>query len=224
MSEEKNTTSIKIIPFSGKSVDWPVWSEKFLARARRKGYKKILTGKVKIPSDSEDLSSERDATVKKEKEKLRDLNEEAYEDLILSISGETDVGRVVFQLVRGAKTSNLKDGDAREAWEQLEGKYEAKTAPSRLLLKREINNLRMKFKQDPEVYISTLEDLVLQYNQAGGHWEETETLEHICNTLPRAYEVVIAPLEKRIGASKDPLTLKELCEEVKLKFSKMNGG
>lgn len=45
MSEDRGTTSIKVIPFSGKAVDWPVWSEKFLARARRKGYKNILLGK-----------------------------------------------------------------------------------------------------------------------------------------------------------------------------------
>ena len=31
MSEDKGTTSIKVIPFSGKAIDWPVWSEKFLA-------------------------------------------------------------------------------------------------------------------------------------------------------------------------------------------------
>lgn len=223
MSDEKNTASIRVIPFSGKSVDWPVWSEKFLARARRKGYKKILLGTVQVPEDSLDLSG-LEAIEKKEKEELRELNEEAYEDLILSISGDTEVGRVVFQLVRGAKTNRLKDGDAYEAWTQLKGKFEAQTAPSRLLLKREINNLKMKFKQDPEVYISTLEDLVLQYNQAGGQWKETETLEHICNTLPRVYEVTIDPLEKRIGASTNPLTLKELCEEVKLKYSKLNGG
>jgi len=57
MSEDRGTTSIKVIPFSGKAVDWPVWSEKFLARARRKGYKKILLGKEVVPDDSADLSS-----------------------------------------------------------------------------------------------------------------------------------------------------------------------
>jgi len=57
MSEEKGASSIKVIPFSGKAVDWPVWSEKFLARARRKGYKKILIGKVVVPDDLDDLSA-----------------------------------------------------------------------------------------------------------------------------------------------------------------------
>ena len=39
MSEEK---SIRIIEFSGKQSDWDGWSEKFLAKAEHKGYKKLL--------------------------------------------------------------------------------------------------------------------------------------------------------------------------------------
>ena len=57
MSDEHGTTSIKVIPFSGKAVDWPVWSEKFLARARRKGYKKILLGEEVVTNDAENLDS-----------------------------------------------------------------------------------------------------------------------------------------------------------------------
>ena len=41
----------------------------------------------------------------KEMKKLRELNETAYEDLILFIDGSTDAGRVAFSIVRGAKTS-----------------------------------------------------------------------------------------------------------------------
>jgi len=47
MSDDRGTTSIKVIPFSGKAIDWPVWSEH--ARARRKDYKKILRGKEVVP-------------------------------------------------------------------------------------------------------------------------------------------------------------------------------
>ena len=39
-----------------------------------------------------------------------------------------------------SKTSTIKDGDAREAWTRLEKKYEKKTAPSRLILKKQFVN------------------------------------------------------------------------------------
>ena len=143
MSDEKIST-IKVIPFSGKQVDWQVWSEKFLARSRRKGYKSILQGKAVVPPDSLSLASIADTDSRKEKQKLRDLNEEAYEDLILSINGDSESGRVAFQIVRGSKTSAIKDGDAREAWTRLEKKYEKKTAPSRLILKKQFVNSKLK--------------------------------------------------------------------------------
>jgi len=36
--EEKN---LKVIAFSGKQDDWKFWEIKFLARARRKGFREI---------------------------------------------------------------------------------------------------------------------------------------------------------------------------------------
>ena len=61
MSEHRGTVSIKVIPFSGNAIDWPVWSEKFLARARRKGYKKIFLGKDVVLDDATDLNTIIDA-------------------------------------------------------------------------------------------------------------------------------------------------------------------
>ena len=223
MSDEQGTTSIKVIPFSGKAVDWPVWSEKFLAQARRKGYKKILLGEEVVPDDAENLDAIINQNEKK-KEKLRELNEDAYEDLILSIKGETEIGRVVFQIFCGAKTDKLADGDAQEVWDFFTVKFKARTAPSHLLLKNKIIGLRLRYKQDPEIFFLTLEDFVLQYNKAGGKWTNEDTLEHICGNLPSIYEVVIHPLEKNIGSDTNSLTVKELRGELKLKYQKLNGG
>ena len=69
-----------------------------------------------------------------------------------------------------------------------------------------------------------LEDLVLQYNQAGGKWSDKDTLDHIFRNLSSVYELVTHSLEKRIGSCTNPLTVKELREELKLKYQKLNGG
>ena len=42
-----------MINFSGRTSDWEGWSEKFLARSKKKGYKKLLTGKENIPTAEE---------------------------------------------------------------------------------------------------------------------------------------------------------------------------
>jgi len=147
--DNKGTASIKAIPFGGKAIDWPVWREKLLAQACRKGHEVILLGKEVAPDDDEDLTAIADADEKKKKEKSREPNEDTHEDLILSVNGETEVGRVAFQLIRGAKTDGLADGDAKEAWDRLTGKFEAQTAPSPLSLKSKASGLKLKHKQDP---------------------------------------------------------------------------
>jgi hypothetical protein len=47
-------STIQVIPFYGKSEEWPTWSEKFLANARRYGFKNVLSGRVKVPRIDED--------------------------------------------------------------------------------------------------------------------------------------------------------------------------
>ena len=80
---------ITVIPFDGTKVNWKLWSTKFMARARRKGYKEILTGNTKVPYD--DKTGLSDAEIK-----LKELNTIAYEDLVLLIDGSKPTGRVVF--------------------------------------------------------------------------------------------------------------------------------
>jgi tellurite resistance-related uncharacterized protein len=46
--------TIRVIPFYGKSEEWPTWSEKFLAKARCYGFNDVLLGKVRIPKTDED--------------------------------------------------------------------------------------------------------------------------------------------------------------------------
>ena len=87
--------SIKVIPFSGNKRDWPVWSEKFLARGDVKGYKSILLGEVAVPTDAE-FDDIKDEGEKKKADVLRKLNKDAYIDLLLSIATDTETGRVAF--------------------------------------------------------------------------------------------------------------------------------
>ena len=106
---------ITIIPFDGTKKQWRIWSMKFMARARRKGYKEILLG-------NETLLIEIQGTpLMADEKKIKNLNALAYEDIILSKDGSKATGRVAFRLME-TSTSNMADGNAREAWEKLKGK------------------------------------------------------------------------------------------------------
>jgi hypothetical protein len=106
-----------------------------MARDDRIGYKKILEGKIAILSQHDNETAEakdpidRSDNDKKTIENNR-LNDKAYEDLLLSIDGETKTGKVAFNLVDNAVTSANPEGDSKIAWDRLINKYAPKTAPS----------------------------------------------------------------------------------------------
>ena len=217
---DTDTRSTRVIAFSGKQIDWPVWSEKFLARGRRRGYKKILTGAEKVPADKTVIDTSTPAG--KEQERIQEANEDAYEDLILSINAVDEVGRVAFQMVKSSKTNDLKDGDARMAWEKLEKKYQPKTTPSRLDLGEEFSNLKVKtWKSDPDIWISKLDDLRIRINEAGGNRTEMDVMEHVLTHMPKDYNELYVTLHRRIGSSNDPLTIDELKEELTLFWKRL---
>ncbi len=73
-----------------------------MARAHRRGYKKILLDTATVPKDSEKINLT--TTDGKEKTKLKKLNELAYEELILSINTSEVSGKVlVFQIIKDAR-------------------------------------------------------------------------------------------------------------------------
>jgi hypothetical protein len=110
-------STIRVIPFYGKNDKWPTWSEMFLAKARRYGFKDELLGKVRIPMTDEDYEVDTE-----EGKKLRiaaDMNELAYTELILSIDDKTSNGKVAFNSVKGCKNKDYADGNASLGWERL---------------------------------------------------------------------------------------------------------
>ena len=198
MSEDKERT-IRIIPFSGKKEHWAVWEEKFLARAKRKGYKDILLGKEKAPKDdvSTDTSPELQA--------LKEANELGFEELILSIDGKTKEGRVAFSLIKGCKNADYADGSAYLAWTRLTKKYASKNTVSLLKLKREFTNSVMKSKQDPDEWITELEELQTRIadiasGKAGVEVSDADMMIHVLNYLPREYDIERHDCEKQLEA------------------------
>ena len=56
MSDPIDEKSIKVIMFDGTSMMWRSWSEKFLARAKRRGYKELVVGSKTVPKKSDESS------------------------------------------------------------------------------------------------------------------------------------------------------------------------
>ncbi len=90
----------------------------FLGQGKRKGYTKLLLcRKDQVGVNKVTTVEEYNAAFglsdykKKNVVKLGELNELAYEDLILSINGNTTLGRVAFNLVKNCKTDEYPEGN-----------------------------------------------------------------------------------------------------------------
>ncbi len=102
-------SSKSVVSYNGKKKDFAAWEEKWLAKAKRKGYKEVVLGTVPI-ADHFDLMADDDDAAKEVKMNIRELNEFAYSNLILSMDTDKSGGKVAFHIVRRSKTREFPDG------------------------------------------------------------------------------------------------------------------
>ena len=129
--------AIRVLPFGGKKEEWNMWSKKFLARAKKLGYRHILMGEK---SDDQ--------------KKMSVLNDNAYSDMLLAMNCE-----VGFDYVNEAVSEEFPEGDAALAWWSLMQKFQPSTTGSRVYYKNEFSNSKLHSDKDPDKWISGLEKL-----------------------------------------------------------------
>ena len=218
---EVEDKAIRVISFDGKHEDWPVWEEKFLAKAQRRGFKDVYLGRVTIPKDSDSIDVS--TAEGKAKLELKKLNVVAYEELVLSIDASVPSGKVIFHLVKGCKTADYMDGDAKLAWKRLSEKFAPKRAPNKLELKMEFNKCVLKSaSEDPDEWITKLESIKTRLQEMKTTISDEDLLIHILNNLPKEYEVQQSKLEDKFGNTTNPLTVEEVRSELNLKFMRMH--
>ena len=220
--------TLRVIEFSGKKSDWKIWSRKFLARGNKRGYKEIIEGKISIPSKAlyDAMKAKIDPTPSDEKNiKNYEKSISAFEDLILSINGESKAGRVAFDLVDGCNTLSNPDGDVKLAWTRLVHKYEPKTAPSYIQLNREFANSKLEIGEDPDEWITKLESLRTQMNKivipGKTEMSDVDLIIHILATLGDEYEVAVSSLEDRMTSTTKPLEVEEVREKIILRHDRI---
>jgi hypothetical protein len=221
--------SIRVLEFNGKTSDWEGWSEKFKARAKRKGYKDLLLGKKNIPTDNEyqqALTVSPETSSSKETIDLAELNEEAYEDIILSIDHGTKQGKVAFSLIKNCKTSDYPEGNCKLAWDRLVAKYAPKTAPSLLKLKKQFANSLLKNEVYPDEWITELESLRNDMDSISlsSKMNDQDFMIHILNNLPESYDVILDGMESRFMLpDSDPskLTIENIRDKLNNRFERI---
>ena len=133
-------------------------------------------------------------------------------------------GRVAFDYVRLSKTEDNVEGNCKLAWDRLKMKFESKQAPTRLMLRKEFYNKKLNtIEEDPDEWITELEDLRLRMQAAGSSISDLDLIEHILNNLPSEYNIVVKVMENRLNVA-DDLSIMEVRNELCLEFAKHKFG
>ena len=133
--------------------------------------------------------------------KLAELNEQAYEEIILSINHVTRQGKVAFSLVKNCKSLEYPEGNCKLAWDRLVAKYAPKTAPSLLKLKKKFANSKLETaEKHPDEWITELESLRNDIDSISLSTKMTDQdfMIHVLNNLPEQYDVVLDGMESRL--------------------------
>jgi hypothetical protein len=80
----------------------------------------------------------------------------------------------------------------------------------------------VKKGQDPEVWITELEDLRVKLENMGSCITENQFMIHILNNLTSDYDLQLTLMERRVGDADKPLTVEEVRGELNLRFERLN--
>ena len=192
--------AIKVLKFTGKESEWDHWSEKFIALARARGFAGILLGTEQAPNADKEIDrkksdgsyeltdADRKEKKRKEKKRLRQANGNAYINLQLSCE------ELPYDLVSLAKTEELPDGCARDAWERLTSEYDLTEGEDKITL---FSMFQQNQLEDVRTNITVwLTSMAIQVNKL-------KKLNHVLTSLPREYSSVVeqVKIDKRTSSA-----------------------
>ena len=212
--------AIKVLKFTGKESEWDHWSEKFIALARLRGFAGILLGTEQAPNADEEIdrkksdgSYELTDAERKEKKRLRQANGNAYINLQLSCE------ELPYDLVSLAKTEELPDGCARDAWERLTSEYDLTEGEDKItLLSMFQQNQLEDVRTNITVWLTSMAIQVNKLKKLNYVLDEEYQITHILASLPREYSSVVEQVKVDRRTSSALITMDEVKKRLKERY------
>jgi hypothetical protein len=108
------------------------------------------------------------------------------------------------------------------AWERLKNKFEPSSAPSLVKLEKQFRQCSLKKEQDPDIWITELEDYRMRLEELGSSISDNQFILHILNNMTEDYDLQLAMMEKRVTDKSIPLIINEIWDDLSLRFERLN--
>ena len=212
--------AIKVLKSEGKENEWDCWSEKFIALARARGFAGILLGTEQAPNADKDIdrkkadgSYELTDAERKEKKRLRQANGNAYINLQLSCED------LPYDLVSLAKTEELPDGCARDAWERSTSEYDLTEGEDKITLLTMFQQNQLEdVRTNITVWLTSLAMQVNKLKKLHHVLDEEYQITHILASLPREYSSVVEQVKIDRRTSSTLITMDEVKKRLKERY------
>lgn len=202
-SKDSSIKSVSTPTFSGADEGYRVFSAKFTAFARVKGFDKVMSGAEKVPAWDKASKS----TDEEEAEKKNNLG---YALLLLSVDGKA------FPLVQTSVTTDQPEGDLHEAWKALKKVYDPTSAKAKVDLTTEYHNhVLTSFKSDPELWFNELKEKRNRLSLMGDTISDTQEMAHILSKMPGEYKNIVSTTYQLMAAAPTNVTLDSIKESVR---------
>ena len=180
----------------------------------------ILLGTEKAPRADEDIDRQNEdhnyeltKAERKEKKRLKQANGNAYINLQLSCE------ELPYDLVSLAKTEELPDGCARDAWERLTSEYDLTEGEDKItLLSMFQQNQLEDVRTNITVWLTSLAIQVNKLKKLNHVLDEQYQITHILVSLPGEYSSVVEQVKTDRRTGSTLMTMDEIKKRLKERY------
>ena len=185
--------TVKLLTYTGKAQDFPIWSTRFVAMMQTKGLYKSLLGTEEQPNEPAPLANGATNDEKKNHKVLKDAYEKEVADikekrinvwchLALTLDATT------LMLMRHDCVGDDGIGDGAKAWKLLQERFQSVETPTVMTLVAQLARLQLEDSEDLDSFFIRGQELLTRLQEAGEAVSETLFNALVLNGLPMRYE------------------------------------
>ena len=185
--------TVKLLTYTGKAQDFPIWSTRFVAMMQTKGLYKSLLGTEEQPNEPAPLAN--GAT--NDEKKNHKVPKDAYEKEVADIKEKRNnvwchlaltLDATTLMLMRHDCVGDDGIGDGAKAWKLLQERFQSVETPTVVTLVAQLARLQLKDSEDLDSFFIRGQELLTRLQEAGEAVSETLFNALVLNGLPMRYE------------------------------------
>ena len=185
--------TVKLLTYTGKTQDLPIWSTRLVARMQTKGLYKSLLGTQEQPNERAPLAKGAINDEKMNHKVLKDAYEKEVADIKEKLNNvwfhlALTLDATTLMLMRHDCVGDDCIGDGAKAWKLLQQRFQSVETPTAMTLVAQIARLQLEDAVDLDSFFIREKELLTRLQEAVESVSETLFNALVLNGLPMRYE------------------------------------